>query len=81
MSQTSTSALLVLDFQLGVGDQPYARSAAARAAVAVEMARKAALPVVFSRVKFRPNYVDISSRNQAFASIKPRICSPLMRAN
>jgi hypothetical protein len=26
MSQTSDTALLILDFQVGIGDQPYAKS-------------------------------------------------------
>jgi hypothetical protein len=30
--QTSDTALLILDFQVGIGDQPYAKSAAQRAA-------------------------------------------------
>jgi hypothetical protein len=32
MPQTSDTALLILDFQVGIGDQPYAKSAAQRAA-------------------------------------------------
>ena len=53
MPQTSDTALLILDFQVGIGDQSYATSAAQRAAAALKAGRAAGLPVVFSKLKFR----------------------------
>ena len=70
------SALLILDYQVGVGDQPYADAAANRAATALEAARKAGLLIVFSKVRFRPGYPDIASTNQAFAPIKSKNLLP-----
>lgn len=63
MPQTSDTALLILDFQVGIGDQPYAKSAAQRAAAALKAGRAAGVPVVFSKVKFRPGYRDIADSN------------------
>jgi hypothetical protein len=51
--QTSDTALLILDFYVGIGDQPYAKSAAQRTVAALKAGRAAGLPVVFSKVKFR----------------------------
>jgi hypothetical protein len=64
MPQTSHTALLILDSQLGIGDQPYAKSAAQRAAAALKAGRTAGLPVVFSKVKFRVGYRDIADSNK-----------------
>jgi nicotinamidase-related amidase len=74
--QTSDTALLILDFQVGIGDQPYAKSAAQRAAAALKAGRAAGLPVVFSKVKFRTGYRDIADSNKAFALIKMRNLFP-----
>lgn len=74
--QASDTALLILDFQVGIGDQPYAKSAAQRAAVALKAGRAAGLPVVFSKVKFREGYRDIADSNKAFALIKTRNLIP-----
>src|ERR1700751_6114832 len=54
MPQTSDTTFLILDFQVGIGDEPYAKSAAQRAAAALKAGRAAGLPIVFSKVKFRP---------------------------
>jgi GTP cyclohydrolase III len=51
MPQASDTALLILGFQVGIGDQPYAKNAAQRAAVALKAGRAAGLPVAFSKVK------------------------------
>jgi nicotinamidase-related amidase len=74
--QTSDTALLILDFQIGIGDQPYAKSAAQRAAAVLKAGRAAGLPVVFSRVKFRAGHRDIADSNKAFALIKMRNLFP-----
>jgi hypothetical protein len=57
----------ILDFQVGIGDQPYAKSAAQRAAAALKAARAAGLPVVFSRVKFRAGYRDVADNHSLSA--------------
>ncbi|MFF3573910.1 cysteine hydrolase family protein [Nocardia jiangxiensis] len=66
-----TTALLVMDFQVGIvgsfGDTPPAAVAAASSAVTA--ARKAGIPVVFVRVAFRPGYPEISPRNQNFSAL------------
>jgi hypothetical protein len=56
MPQTSDTTLLILDFQVGIGDQPYAKGAAQRAAAALKAGRATGLPMVFSKVKFREGY-------------------------
>jgi nicotinamidase-related amidase len=77
MPQTSQdTALLILDFQVGIGDQHYAKSAAQRAAAALNAARAAGLLVVFSKVKFRVGYRDIADSNKAFALFKIRNLFP-----
>lgn len=68
--QGEKSVLMICDYQLGVGDQPYAKPAALRAAAALAAGRKAGMLVVFSKVMFRPGYVDISPRNKYFAKVK-----------
>ena len=74
--QTLDTALLILDFQVGIGDQPYAKSAAQRAAAALKAGRTAGLPVVFSKLKFRAGYRDIADSNKAFALIKMKNLFP-----
>ena len=76
MPQRPDTALLILDFQVGVGDQPYAKSAAQRAAAALKAGRAAAVPVVFSKVKFREGYRDIADCNKVFALIKMKNLLP-----
>jgi len=70
MSERSKLALLVLDYQVGVGDQPYAKAAAEKAAAALAAARNAGCLVIFSKVDFRLDYPDISSRNQVFEAMR-----------
>lgn len=74
--QTSDTALLILDFQVGIGDQPYAKTAAQRAAAALNAGRAAGLPVVFSKVNFRAGYRDVADSNKAFALIKMKKLFP-----
>jgi nicotinamidase-related amidase len=69
MSKIDT-ALLILDYQTGIGDLSYAQDAASRAAIALEAGRKAGLCIVFSKVMFRPGYVDIPASNQSFQAVK-----------
>jgi nicotinamidase-related amidase len=76
MPQTSETALLILDFQVGIGDQPYAKSAVQRAAAALKAGRAAGLPVVFSKVKFRAGYRDVADSNKAFALMKMKNLFP-----
>jgi hypothetical protein len=75
MAQTKDTALL-LDFQVGIGDQPYAKNAAQRAAAALKAGRVAGLPVAFSRVKFRAGYRDVADSNKGFALIKMKNLFP-----
>ncbi len=76
MPEHEKSALLICDFQVGIGDQPYAAEAASRAAAALEAARSRDTPVIFSRVAFQPNYTDVSLRNQAFARYRVKNALP-----
>ncbi len=76
MPAIDNSALMICDFQVGIGDQPYAKEAITRAAAALEAARKAGILVIFSRVEFQPGYTDISPRNQAFATYKAKNMLP-----
>lgn len=76
MPEINKSALMICDFQLGIGDQAYAKQAAPRAVAALEAARKAGMPIVFSRVAFQPGYTDVSLRNQAFATYKAKDMLP-----
>jgi nicotinamidase-related amidase len=46
------------------------KAAAQRAAAALKAGRAAGVPVVFSKVKFRPGYRDIADSNKAFALFK-----------
>ena len=68
-------ALLVMDMQpeivemLAVGGS---RDALQRAAVAVKAARRVGIPVVFVRVAYRANYIDVSSRNKRGSMLKER---------
>lgn len=64
------SALMICDFQMGIADQAFAKEAAGRAAMALAVAQKAGLLVVFTRVAFLPGYVDVSPHNKAFAPDK-----------
>ena len=72
----SCSALLILDYQRGLGDQTFARAAAERAVAALEAGRQCGMLIVFSKVKLRPGYPDVSMTNKAFASVKTKNLMP-----
>ena len=74
---SNKSVLMICDYQLGVGDDPYAKTAAPRAAAALAAARKAGMLVVFSKVTFRPGYIDLSPRNKHFFPVKAENGLPL----
>ncbi len=76
MLDSKRTALMICDYQLGIGDQPYAKESAQRAAVALDAGRKAGMLVIFSKVTFRPGYTDISSNNKAFAIMKAKNILP-----
>jgi nicotinamidase-related amidase len=76
MYAPKTQALLVLDYQEGVGDQPYAKAAAVKTAVAITAARNAGLRVIFSKVELRPGYPDVSPRNRVFEAMKVKNMLP-----
>ncbi len=76
MPETNKPLLLIGDYQLGFGDQAYAKESALQAVAALVAARKAGLLVVFSKVCFQPGYVDISPRNKAFAVVKTKNMLP-----
>ncbi len=76
MLETGKSALMICDFQIGIGDQAYAKEAALRAGAAMESARRAGMLILFTRVAFLPGYTDISPRNQAFAIYKSKDLLP-----
>ncbi len=61
---------MICDFQIGVGDLPYAKPAALRAGAALAAARKAGMLVVFTKVMFRLGYIDVSPRNKYFSKVK-----------
>lgn len=76
MPETNKSVLMICDYQVGIGDQAYAKEAAQRAAAALEAGRKSGMFVVFSKVAFQPGYLDVSPHNQAFATYKGKDLLP-----
>jgi nicotinamidase-related amidase len=74
--EDAKGALLMLDFQVGVGDLPYAENAVTQAVKALEAGRKAGMVVIFSKVAFRPGYPEVSTLNQVFATIKEKNVLP-----
>lgn len=76
MPDLKQTALMICDYQMGVGDLPYAKEAVGRATAALAVARKAGMLVVFSKVTFDPGYLDISPRNKAFAMVKAKNMLP-----
>ncbi|MCV7424505.1 cysteine hydrolase [Mycobacterium yunnanensis] len=60
------SALLLMDFQVGVGDQPWAQTAVANARLALTAARERQMLVVYTKVAFAPDYLDVSPSSKAF---------------
>ena len=72
LSPESSTALLVLDFQVGLAEKPFAATALVKAAQAVEAARRRSLLVVYSRVAFRAGYPDVASWNPVFGPYAAR---------
>jgi nicotinamidase-related amidase len=68
MPDRPRTALLMLDFQAGIADKPFAAYAVARALVAQRAARKACTLTLCSKVRFRAGLADISERNLAFGA-------------
>jgi nicotinamidase-related amidase len=68
MPHRPRTALLMLDFQAGIADKPFAADAVARALVAQRAAREAHILTLCSRVRFRADHTDISERNLAFGA-------------
>ncbi|MGH9088698.1 MAG: cysteine hydrolase family protein [Acidimicrobiales bacterium] len=66
-----TTALMVMDFQVGVVERfaDRTRPLLETLAAATAAARNAGLPVVFVRVAFRPGAPEVSARNKAFAAL------------
>ena len=62
-----TQVFLALDFVVGAADQNYARSAVENVLKAIYEARRRSLPVIFSKIGFRPGYPDVSKRNAVFS--------------
>lgn len=65
-----TTALLVLDFQAGIADSPFAQSAFDAATRAVKKARAGGVPVIFSKVGFRAGHPEVLGSNRVFAAAK-----------
>lgn len=70
---TDRAALLLMDLQAGIltradADAGYLE----RIGRAVAAARRAALPVLWAVVRFRPGYPEVSARNLAFRSLGER---------
>jgi nicotinamidase-related amidase len=65
------SALLIMDYQVGIVAMHAAGSAAAleRATAVLAAARRASLPVIYIQVGFRQGYPEVSARNQSFSAI------------
>lgn len=72
MSQTSQTALLVMDYQKGIVDRFASGSPGliASAQKAIAAARAAGVAVIYVVVRFRPDYPEISPNNKSFAAIK-----------
>jgi nicotinamidase-related amidase len=69
------SALLVMDMQPEVIDMLApggSRQALQRATIAVKGARSIGIPVIFVRVAYRANYIDVSPRNKRGSILKER---------
>jgi nicotinamidase-related amidase len=65
------SALLVMDYQVGIVAMRAAGSAAAleRATAVLAAARRAGLAVIYIQVGFRQGHPEVSPRNQSFSAI------------
>lgn len=67
-----TTALLLMDFQVGIAGRPDLEPAVDAAERALGAARDAGMPVVFVRVAFRPGYPEIAESNLSFSAAKNR---------
>lgn len=66
-----STALLVMDLQNAIIARLESNADFIdRVKGAIATARKAALPVIYVVVKFRPEFPEVSSRNKAFAALK-----------
>lgn len=76
MSQQSTTALLVMDMQLGIlGRLPNASEFVSRVGKAITAAREHNIPVIYIVVGFRNGLPEISSSNKMFSQSKERFSS------
>lgn len=66
------SALMVMDVQNGIVERFAAAEALQSLQSALQSARSHAIPVIFVRVALRPGYLDVSSRNLSFSTLKER---------
>ena len=71
-SKTSSTALLVMDFQTGIVSRLGSDAVVERARAALDAARSANLRVIFVRVAFRPGTPEVSSRNRSFSQLRER---------
>jgi nicotinamidase-related amidase len=69
MTDTSRTALLVMDFQQSIVERLGSPSVLASANVAIAAARARSIMVLYIRVAFRPGYAEISSRNAMFSAL------------
>ncbi|HEY1555338.1 MAG TPA: isochorismatase family cysteine hydrolase [Kofleriaceae bacterium] len=69
---SSTSALLLMDFQAGIVDgfAPDREALLARTSELLRAARAAKLRVIYVVVGFRAGYPEVSERNQSFRAIR-----------
>jgi nicotinamidase-related amidase len=72
LANHAKTALLILDFQVGIGDQAFAEKATKKAVQAVEAARTAGIGVFFTKVAFRAGYPEVAPANGTFAAIASR---------
>jgi nicotinamidase-related amidase len=63
---------MVMDVQNGIVERFSAAEALAPLQSAVQTARANRIPVIFVRVALRPGYVDVSSNNLSFSSLRER---------
>jgi nicotinamidase-related amidase len=65
----TSTALLVMDVQRGIVERFPAEGYLTRLATAIAAARRAAVPVIYVVVTFRPGYPEISARNKSFGAV------------
>lgn len=69
-SDTARTALLLLDLQVGIADQPATRCAVPPAMRAAETARAATITPIWVKVGFRVGHPEVHPRNRVFAQAK-----------